>query len=77
MCTLWRMSFITSNVDVGEFGKCHIPDGDGMSLTFFYSAPFHLRTVFVNAGLPDCPAFGQSGTGKKKNADAGTSPVPE
>ncbi len=34
-------------------------------------------TVFVNAGLPDCPASGQSGTGTKKNAGVGTSPVPE
>jgi hypothetical protein len=51
--------------------------GTGMSLTFFNSAPFHLRTIFVNAGLPDCPESGQSGTGIKKNEDAGTCQVPD
>jgi hypothetical protein len=34
-------------------------------------------TVFVNAEMQDCQASGQSGAGMKKNADAGTSPVPE
>ncbi len=32
---------------------------------------------FINAGMSDCPASNQSGTGKTKNADAGISPVPE
>ncbi len=27
--------------------------------------------------MPDCTAFGQSGTGMNKNTDAGSSPVPE
>jgi hypothetical protein len=27
--------------------------------------------------MSDCPAYGQSGTGMNKNADARTSPVPE
>ncbi len=27
--------------------------------------------------MSDCPASGQSGTGMNKNADTGTSPVPE
>ncbi len=39
--------------------------------------PFSLRTVFVHAGMPDCAASGQSGTGMKKNAVAGTNPVSE
>jgi hypothetical protein len=30
---------------------------------------------FINAGMPDCPASNQSGTGMNKNADARTSPV--
>jgi hypothetical protein len=38
---------------------------------------FHLVKCFLNAGMPVCPASGQSGTGMNKNADAGTSPVPE
>ncbi len=29
----------------------------------------------LNAGMPDSPAFGQSGTGMNKNADAVTGPV--
>ncbi len=33
--------------------------------------------VFINAGMPDCPASDQSGTGMKKNNDAGTDPVPD
>jgi hypothetical protein len=31
----------------------------------------------LNAGMSDCPASSQSGTGMNRNADAGTSPVPE
>ncbi len=27
--------------------------------------------------MPDCPASGQSGTGMNKDANAGTSPVPD
>jgi hypothetical protein len=30
-----------------------------------------------NAGMPDCPASSQSGTGMKKTNDAETGPVPE
>jgi hypothetical protein len=30
-----------------------------------------------NAGMPDCPASGQSGTGLKKTNDAETGPVPD
>ncbi len=41
-------------------------------------ASFHLlKKCFKNAGMPDCPASGQSGTVINKNAEAGTSPVPE
>jgi hypothetical protein len=32
--------------------------------------------LFINAGMSDCPASNQSGTGMNKNADAETSPVP-
>jgi hypothetical protein len=35
-------------------------------------SPFPPSYSFVNAGMPDCPAFSQSSTGMKKNADAGT-----
>jgi hypothetical protein len=28
--------------------------------------------VFINAGMPDCPASNQSGIGMKKTNDAGT-----
>jgi hypothetical protein len=31
----------------------------------------------MNAGMPDCPASNQSGTGMKKTNDAGTDPVPD
>ncbi len=31
--------------------------------------------VCINAGMPDCPASDQSGTGMKKSNDAGTYPV--
>jgi hypothetical protein len=34
-------------------------------------------TPFLNAGISDCPASCQFGTGMNKNAHAGTSPVPE
>jgi hypothetical protein len=30
------------------------------------------NSFFLNAGLSDCPASSQSGTGKNKNTDAGT-----
>jgi hypothetical protein len=30
-----------------------------------------------NAGMPDCPASGQSSTGLKKTNDAGTGLVPD
>ncbi len=33
--------------------------------------------VCINAGMPDCPASDQSGTGIKKTNDAGTVPVPD
>jgi hypothetical protein len=33
--------------------------------------------VCINAGMPDCPASEQSGTGLKKNNDARTGPVPD
>ncbi len=29
----------------------------------------------INAGMPDCPASDQSGTGLKKTNDAGTGPI--
>jgi hypothetical protein len=32
---------------------------------------------FLDSGTPDCPASDHSGTGMNKNADVGTSPVPE
>jgi hypothetical protein len=32
---------------------------------------------FLNAEMSDFPASGQSGTGMNKNADTGTSPIPE
>jgi hypothetical protein len=32
---------------------------------------------FLNAGMSDCPASSQSGTGMNKNSDAGTSLIPE
>jgi hypothetical protein len=34
-------------------------------------------TLFLNAGMSDCPAITQSGTGMNKNVDAGTSPIPK
>jgi|688.fasta_scaffold424863_1 hypothetical protein len=36
---------------------------------------FYLCIVFCNAGMPDSPASDPSGTGIKKNADAGTGPI--
>jgi hypothetical protein len=33
--------------------------------------------VHVHVEMPDCPAFGQFGTGIKKTNDAGTGPVPD
>jgi hypothetical protein len=33
--------------------------------------------VYRNAGMPDCPAFGQSGTGMNRTNDAGTGSVPD
>ncbi len=35
------------------------------------------NTLFLNAGISDCPASSQSGTGMNKSADAGISPVPK
>ncbi len=31
----------------------------------------------INAGMPNCPASDQSGTGLKKTSAAGTGPVPD
>ncbi len=39
--------------------------------------PFHLCKVVLIAGMVDSSASAQSGTGINKNADAGTSQVPE
>jgi hypothetical protein len=33
--------------------------------------------VCINAGMPDCPASDQSGTGMNRTDDAGTGPVPD
>jgi hypothetical protein len=33
--------------------------------------------VCINAGMPDSPAFDQSGTGMNRTNDAGTDPVPD
>jgi hypothetical protein len=35
------------------------------------------NTKCQNAGMPDRPASGQSGTGLKKTNDAATGPVPD
>jgi hypothetical protein len=35
------------------------------------------NSFFLNAGMSDCPASSQSGTGMNKNSDAGTITVPE
>jgi hypothetical protein len=35
----------------------------------------HVQYIYRNAGMPDRPASGQSGTGLKKTYDAGTGPV--
>jgi hypothetical protein len=46
---------------------------------FLYSASsmdVQVVPLFLNAGMSDCPASSQSGTGMNRNADAGTSPVP-
>ncbi len=47
------------------------------SLAMYVCIPFHIRKVFWNAGILDCPAFDHSSTGMNKNADAITSLVPE
>ena len=39
--------------------------------------PFYLSKLFLNAEMPDCPASRQSGTGMNKNADVGTSQIPD
>jgi hypothetical protein len=38
---------------------------------------FSMFVQFFYAGKPDCPASDHSGSGMKKNVNAGTSPVPE
>jgi hypothetical protein len=43
----------------------------------FFNENLELRFKFQNAGMPDCPASSQSGTGLKKANDAGTGPVPD
>jgi hypothetical protein len=42
-----------------------------------YVSLFTLVKCYSNARMPDSPASEQSGTRVDKNADAGTSPVPE
>ncbi len=42
-----------------------------------YVTLFSCVKCFLNAGMADCPASGQSSTGMDKNADARTSPVQE
>jgi len=42
-----------------------------------YVSLFTVDKVFINAGMPVCPASGQSGTGMNENPDDGRSPVPE
>jgi hypothetical protein len=37
-----------------------------------FNENLELRFKFQNAGMPDCPASSQSGTGLKKTNDAGT-----
>jgi hypothetical protein len=37
----------------------------------------NIHTMFLNAGMPGCTASGQSGTGMNKNANSGSSLVPE
>jgi hypothetical protein len=34
-------------------------------------------SMYIYVEMPDCPAYGQSGTGLKKTNDAGTGPVPD
>jgi hypothetical protein len=45
------------------------------SLTFFAQTLAETRSK--TAGMPDCAASYQSGTGLKKTNDAGNNPVPE
>jgi hypothetical protein len=47
------------------------------SLAMYVCIPFHIRKVFRNAGILDCPAFNHFSTGMNKNADAITRLVPE
>jgi hypothetical protein len=42
-----------------------------------YECTFVCVFVCINAGMPNCPASDQSGTGLKKTNDAGTGPVPD
>jgi hypothetical protein len=42
-----------------------------------YVSLFTFVKCFLNAGMMDCPASGQLGTGMNKNVDDGTIPVPE
>jgi hypothetical protein len=71
--------FLTPSAAV--YGQLDMPD---VSLSTVSTAdvqagftPLLLCTFFENAGMPDCPASRQSGTGMEKSTNAGTSPVPE
>jgi hypothetical protein len=44
-----------------------------MMMYFSFYENLELRFKFLNAGMPDCPAAIQSGTGMKKTNGAGTS----
>ncbi len=49
---------------------------DDISILVF-NKNLELQFKFQNAGMPDCPASNQSGTGLKITNDAGTGPVPD
>jgi hypothetical protein len=39
---------------------------------YIYMYMYMYMYSYINAGMPDCPASGQSGTGMKKTIDART-----
>ncbi len=43
--------------------------------TYIYKKAYVHADAYVYAGMLNCPAFGQSGTGIKRTNDAGSGPV--
>jgi hypothetical protein len=72
----WKNRKISQQEKTWQFIK-NFARNQCIVMVITFSRKCKKRLSYLTAGIPDCPASVQSGTGLKKINDTGTSPVPE